>query len=246
MANFGIYAQADITSLKVGDTSSPTTYSEIQKSQSYALNGDANDEVKLTFPSTQNINAIAITGLNSYPTITVKKTLSAIETTIGTISGSTYAAEARARQTFNALLLVADTDADDIKITFGTPRPTGFRTVMAGELIFQPDENFQQGVNFTELSEFDEMETRSSNYGQLRSRKRVFEPNLQGLSDAEFEQIDFVKYKVADRNCLVVLDTDNVHPSRWMIARISGGESSLVGSNRNIHSIEFTEANKWL
>lgn len=247
MANFAIYRQAEnLSTLKVGASASPATYTQIGKTQSYSMAGGSTDEVKLSYPSAQNFNAVAIAGLNSFPTITVTKTLSAVDTTLGTISGSTYAATARARSTFNALLLFADTDADDITLTFSTPYPTGFRTVFAGELAFQPTTNFQRGAQFVDSTEFETSKTSGSHYLTKNVTLRAFSPPMNLLSDEEFMDVNFAKYKIKDQVCLVVLDTANTSPEWWMLGNIVSGGSALQGTGIQEQSLEIIEAIEWL
>ena len=247
MSNFAIYAQAqNLSSLKTGASASPVTYSEISKSQSYALTGGSTDEVKLSYSAPQNFNCVAITGLNDFPTITVTKTLSASDTALGTISGPDYAATSRARGTFNALLIFADQSADDITLTFSTPYPTGFRTVFAGYLVFQPLDNFEQGVGFVDATDFDTVATRSSSYQTTRSRLRAFNPSMMRLSDDEFHNVNYAKYLIGDDNCLAVLDSSNTSPEMWIVASIAGGSSQLIDDGHNQQNIQFKEANKWL
>jgi len=247
MANFAIYAQAqNLSTLKVGASASPTTYTQISKTQRFSLPGGATDEVKLSYSAAQTFNAVAITGLNAFPTVTVTKTLSAADTSLGTISGSTYAATSRARSTFNALLLFSDESADDITISFSTPYPTSFNTVFAGYLSFQPSTNFQQGVNFTASGEMDTLQTRGATYHSTRSRLRQFNPQMALLSDEEYFDIEFTKSQIDDLNCLVSLDSADTSPEKWMIASIVGGDGRLLVDGVNSQNINFLEAQKWL
>ena len=179
-------------------------------------------------------------------TITVTKTLSASDTSLGTISGSDYEATSRARGTFNALLIFADQSADDITLTFSTPYPAGFRTVFAGYLVFQPLDNFEQGVGFVDATDFDTVATRSSSYQTTRSRLRAFNPSMTRLSDDEFHNVNYAKYLIGDDNCLAVLDSSNTSPEMWIVASIAGGSSQLIDDGHNQQNIQFKEANKWL
>jgi len=247
MANFAIYAPAqNLSTLKVGASASPTTYTQISKTQRFSLPGGSTDEVKLSYSSAQTFNAVAITGLNAFPTVTVTKTLSAADTSLGTVSGSTYAATSRARSTFNALLIFSDESADDITITFSTPYPTSFNTVFAGYLSFQPTTNFQQGVNFTANSQMDTLQTRGATYHSTKSRLRQFNPQMTLLSDEEYFDIEFTKSQIDDSNCLVSLDSADTSPEKWMVASLTGGSSSLVSDGTNSQTLTFMEAQKWL
>lgn len=247
MANFAIYAQAaSLSSLKVGASASPTSYTQISKTQRFSLPGGATDEVKLEYSATQTFNAVAITGLNQFPTVTVTKTLSAADTALGTISGSTYSATSRARSTFNALLIFSDESADDITLTFSTPYPTSFNTVFAGYLSFQPTTNFQRGVNFTTNSQMDSLQTRSATYHSTKSRLRQFNPQMTLLTDEEYFDVEFTKSQIDDQNCLVALDSADTSPERWMIASLTGGSGSLISEGANSQTLNFMEAQKWL
>ena len=247
MANFAIYAQAaSLSSLKVGASSTPTSYTQISKTQRFSLPGGSTDEVKLEYSAPQTFNAVAITGLNQFPTVTVTKTLSAVDTVLGTISGSTYAATSRARSTFNALLIFSDESADDITITFSTPYPTSFNTVFAGYLSLQPTTNFNRGVNFTANSQMDALQTRGATYHSTKSRLRQFNPQMTLLSDEEYFDVEFSKSQIDDSNCLVALDSADTSPEKWMIANIVGGDGSLSGEGTNSQTLNFMEAQKWL
>lgn len=243
MANFAIYAQAaNLSALKVGDNASPTVYTQISKTQRFALAGDADDEVKLEYSAPQTFNAVAITGLNAFPTVTIEKTLSAVDTTLGTVSGSTYAATSRARDTFNALLIFSDQSADDITITFSTPYPTSFRTVFAGYLAFQPTTNFERGARFVRIRERDTLQTRGATYNTRRSKARVFDPQLALMSDEDFFDLDFALDVIDDSNCLVVLDSADTSPEKWMIANVVGENGNLSGNLNNTSEINFMES----
>jgi len=247
MANFAIYAQAqDLSALKVGASASPTSYTQISKTQRFSLPGGATDEVKLEYSATQTFNAVAITGLNSYPTITVTKTINGVDTVLDTVVGSHYALSTRARSTFNALITFTDELADSITISFSTPYATSFNTVFAGYLAFQPDTNFERGVNFTYRSEMDALQTRAATYHSTKSRLRQFNPKMALLSDEEYFDVEFVKSLIDDNNCLVVLDSADTDPEKWMIASLTGGSGSLVSERANSQSLNFLEAQKWI
>jgi len=247
MANFAIYAQAqDLSALKVGASASPTSYTQISKTQRFSLPGGSTDEVKLEYSAPQTFNAVAITGLNQFPTVTVTKTLSAVDTVLGTVSGSTYSATSRARSTFNALLIFADQSADDITITFSTPYPTSFNTVFAGYLSFQPTTNFNRGVNFTANSQMDSLQTRGATYYSTKSRLRRFDPQMALMTDEEYFDVEFTKSQIDDQNCLVVLDSADTNPEMWMVANILGGGGSLSGEGTNTQTLNMMESQKWL
>ena len=247
MSNWEVHKPMDgMSLLSVGEAGSETTYTSNQTDQRYTLPGTSTQNVIIEYTTTHDFNTVVITGLNEYSELILTAYDGATPTAIGTLSGATFAAEARARTTFNAMFTFADETADKFVITFDTGTyATGFNAIFAGSLQYSPVNNFELGAGIDYIHQDNTRVATDSNYSTVDSYIRQESLSYPYMTDEEIKNFQFMIQSTKNKRCLFMRDGAVTHPEEWFLGKVRPAGGTLNNSGANTQQAVLTEDIEW-